>query len=500
MRERLNSPAPLLFAQFHLLGGSARFLLIAGGYTGLLLVALLWFRPTAPKDAPWSVVASTAVYVLAGIQCVVVCLGSISAVNKAMLRDHQSGMIQSHRLTPMSNLAVVIGYIFGSTLQITSIFLLNTLAGAILSIVAAVPVGTWLLGNGLMYCGMSTLWAMLVFLGVGPRKPSSSTAIIVGICLLANSILVFLPGAALMLSIPAVGGGAAMMFSSKAVPDAPLLLVCAASLVVTVFWILAGAARYRRPDLPALGALRGTVLLVIWLVFSILGALGYREVAATRGFEFLEDISEGTRWMATLIASMVVGIVPLAGSISCRAKLAGGAPARGPSDRIPGLFVALWVPALICGFLVVLGRPLWQDLIYRGDLAWHQAPTDWVVGRWCATGAALFLAMFTLRGLICAVIARSKAVKLVGLLVALGVFLAPPLVFDTDGYYRERTWQFGCSPIGTIIEAWSPEKVGVPTFDLTSGLAVQAVVAIGATLAGVMLSARGRPRKTNATG
>lgn len=287
-----------------------------------------------------------------------------------------------------------------------------------------------------------------------------------------------------------------MMFSSVVISDTAMLLICTASLVVTVFWLLAGAVRYRRPDLPPLGALRGTVLLVIWLVFSILGTLVYRELSATRGLGgLLDDIDNGTQWKATLIASMVIGIIPLKGAIACRAKLADGAPARGWTDRIPSLFVVLWVPALICGLLVVFGRSIWQELFYLGNLTWHQAPAGWVAARWCATGAALLLAMFTMRGLICTVIARSKAAGLVVLLVALGVFLAPPLVFDTDGYYRERTWQFGCSPIGTIIEAWSPEKVGVPTFDLTSGLAVQAVVAIGATLAGVMLSARRRPKQ-----
>ncbi len=498
MRERFQTPFPILFAQYHLLGSTRRFVSIAAAYTGLLVLGIMVYRRTQPR-VDWSVVASYVMYVLPVIQSGILVLGSLGAMHKALMRDHQSAMIESHRLTPMSNVAIAMGYLLGPTLQVNMLFCINLVIGSLLFLVAGQPLWQWVCGNLILLSGVLTMWSMMVFLGVGMRKPTSSVGIFVAVGMFFNLFVMLLPGAGLMLGLHAVLCGVLLTYGASAITGLGVFLFVppAVSLMLTAFWLLAAASRYRRPDLPALNAARGIVLLLLWLVMTGVGMVVY-QTALENGVR-LPDAKGYYQWPAGLISSLLVGLVPLAGAVYCRQKILEGASPRGWTDRVPDGLVAAVVPLLMCAVLAVIGFHVWGGLdgplpppdSDRASRAWGTASRTELIRLWGTTAAASVLFTVTLLGLLRGA-AAVRGLRVVVIVLAILGLAGPPLIdgiltaLQHDyGYTPAPSWVFGCSPAGTMIAAWM--LMNTP---LLPGLGVQAAVAVTALAAAHLLRRR----------
>ena len=123
MGERVQLPWPMWRVQYQLLGGFRRLSAIVLVCAVVLVAGIFGLRRLGMPD-PFTAVAGTALNFRTGIQVFLLILGGCQAVYRAMLRDHEGKMKESHRLTPMSNITVVLGYLFGSTLQISSLFVM----------------------------------------------------------------------------------------------------------------------------------------------------------------------------------------------------------------------------------------------------------------------------------------------------------------------------------------------------------------------------------------
>lgn len=477
MGERLQIPMALWRLHFQLLGNVRRMAIVFIVYAAIVTTAgfasFSIFKETAAAD-----VAAGLVNALTGIQVFLVTLGGCNALHKATLRDYESKMIESHRLTPMSNISVALGYLFGPTLQITSLFFLNLVIGIPLVALEARPIGSWLVGNLILFNGCLTLWAATVCLGMRPAKPPNSGPIVIAIAMLTVPAMM-IPGLGLFLGTYSVMLALWVMTGGVSVASVALIPTAGVAFVFTLFWLSAAAAKYRRPDLPALNAVRGHILLLFWLASSVGGIIAFR--AATRAnmrAVFDEDIRL-FQWVATLIGSLLVAAVPISGAVDCRYMIARGASPRGWADRISDLLTAASAAALISIVAIVVayfgaGRVL--------PPAPHLPDADWE-SSWRPTVAACFLALITVRGVMAAIYPLMKSAKVVAVMILLLAWGLPPAI---DGiriaYLRDAgqkaslSYLTGCSPAGTIANAWYQLE-----FEHWPGLAIQAVVAALAT-------------------
>jgi hypothetical protein len=456
----------------------------------VLVVGFLGMRRILPKDAVRLLPGWTLNF-LAGLQVLLAVFGGCGAIHRATLRDYQTKMIESHRLTPMSNGSVAIGYLFGATLQIMVVFFVVTAFGTVLSVFAALPVGLWLYGNLLMLNGAITLWAVVVFSGVGLGKPVNPVGVLILIALLGHVWLFVIPAAGLFVSAYSIAVGIALFLGAMAPSDTVVLLVAASNVLLTVFWMAVAAAKYRRPDLPALNAFRGLLLLGIWLVLGTLGILGYAQSGAALSLPWGGAEIVDKQWVATMTLSLMVALIPLVGTVECRLLVRRGASPRDWSDRVSDVLVAVIAAVMICLVMGLIGIPIWRDL--------HSASTEAnvnpmsLLGRWCCTIAACLLAMFSARGLSVVAYSILKSPKVVIAVLILLAWGGPPLVdfvfaeFIRDyGSVPTFTWIFGCSPTGTITMVWT--KLQAPVWP---GLIPQAFLAVLLTLAAWRFGTRG---------
>lgn len=170
MSERLRLPLPVWQLQYQLLGGSRRLIALLVGSVAILTIAIVATHRLS--QMPFIRISRPVLMFLAGIQMFVTVLAGCNAIHRAMLRDYQSKMLESHRLTPMSNLAVVMGYLLGAPLHTIALFFVFTATGAVVSRFGGRPVDVWIFGNLLLLSGTMMLWSGAVFLGM--RQESRS--------------------------------------------------------------------------------------------------------------------------------------------------------------------------------------------------------------------------------------------------------------------------------------------------------------------------------------
>ena len=332
MSERFQLPMPMWRVQFQLLGGGRRFVSVAVVCFALLVVGTFGFRRLMASDT-FPRVAGIVLNFLTAIQLLVVLLGGSNALYRAMLRDYDTKMIESHRLTPMSSTAVVLGYLLGSTLQIIMLFMLFLSFGVGLSVMAGLPVLDWFLGNVVLLCAGIASWAVIVFGGMRAEKPFNPAPVVVAVCALSVPIA-FVPGMALLfnvytglMAVQLLTGSGAVSFVSAAIPSI-------VSLLFAVFWINTASVKYRRPDLPALNAFRGLALLTLSLLVGTGGLLAF-EKFAQKGLGGLYDPDFVVmQWIATIISALIMASIITCGAVKCRILVSRGTAARDWSDEM----------------------------------------------------------------------------------------------------------------------------------------------------------------------
>ncbi|MCC7292939.1 MAG: hypothetical protein IT449_12830 [Phycisphaerales bacterium] len=500
MRERFQSPYPMVFVQYHLQGGARRFATIAVGYVLVCVLALLGYRRAAALDS-WRIVALHALRTLAYAQGVICVLVGSNMVYRALFRDHQSRMSESHRLSPMSDISMVLGYMFGGPLQALLLYGINLLVGTLLASIAQSPVKIFLGGNALLLSCAMTVWSLAVFWGVGNNKPVSPVGPLIGLLFAGNVLLLFLPGAALLFGIYA-GSLALWIMSGGSSPGTEAVyLIAVSNLLFTWFWLRAACARYRRPELPALNGLRGSVLLLMWLIASTIGTVVYQRVSQIKQFEFMGEIATAqTHWLVSLCVGLLLALLPISSAATLRHISSMGTKLRGWPDRLPDIALGIALPLLICGITAVLGRPIWKPLVQDSMLT-HGAGTTFVTEAWSIwlkTGLACTMACLTFLAMARVCAAREKTARGLSIFILCVMWLGlPALDLAYAGYQAATTREplvfsglFGCSPLGTLVLTWTAQKT--PTL---AGLVFQtAACAVAVAVASLM----GRSRRAAA--
>ncbi len=483
MSERLQLPTAMWRVQYTLLGGHRRMLAVVIVSATVLLMGILGLRRIL-SDTPFPGVGKMICVGLSVIQCLVIVMGGCNAIYRAMLRDYDSKMIESHRLTPMSNLTVPLGYLFGSTLQVTTMFLLIVGAGAIVSDVASLSVADWLIGNFFMYTGAVTMWSAAVFLGLRQTKPFNAVPVALGIAMLSAAIAP-VPAAGLLLNVYPILLGMFILTSAYNIPNEAVVGITVVNIIFGLYWLFAAAVKYRRPDLPALTTIRGLFLVFMVVALGTLGIMAYENITTTTKslHEFYSGDVLRNQWIVTLLGSILLAAVPVAGVAKCRVLAARGAKMRSRGDLVAPIVVAILATAIICVVMSLLGSRLVQRILPEPTIPTGFAAT--LQNSWLLTGATCLLALITLCRVFEIGYAMMKSPKLlVTLLLMLG-WAAPPFVDgirtvyveEATGRPAEISWLFGCSPGGTIYAAWSDESIVV-----WPGMLVQLCLAVILTI------------------
>lgn len=493
MSERFQSPYPMLYVQYHLQGGARRFATIAVGYVLVCVLALLGYRRAAALDS-WRIVALHALRTLSYAQGVICVLVGSNMVYRALFRDHQSRMSESHRLSPMSDIAMVLGYMFGGPLQALLLFGINLFVGTILASIAMSPVKTFLGGNALLLSCAMTVWSLAIFWGVGNNKPVSPVGPLVGLLFAGRMLLFFLPGAALLFGIYA-GWLALWIMSGGSSPGTEAVyLIAVSNLIFTWFWLRAACARYRRPELPALNGLRGSVLLLMWLVASTIGTVVYQRVSQIKQFEFIREIATAqTHWLLSLGGGLLLALLPISSAAKLRHIAAQGTKLRGWADRLPDVALGVGLPLLICGVTALLGQPIWKPLVedfvlWRGEGATFSGEA-WTI--WLKTGLACVMACLTFLSLARLCAAREKTARGLATFVICLMWLGLPALDLAYAGYQAATTRtpmvlsglFGCSPFGTLVLAWTAQPTPAVAGLIFQAAACAAAIALASLLA-----------------
>jgi len=482
--EAIQVPIPFLRMQFHLLGGGRRFGAIGFGYLGLLVVASIALRRMM-MNFPTAAVIDYLIQALGVAQCALLYAGGCNAIHRATLRDFQTRMNESHRLTPLSSAGVVLGYLLGSTLQIQLLFGIGLVYGALLSFLGTAQLGGWMFGSVLQLAGAAMLWSLMVLIGVGTNRPLNPGGILVVLSMLAVPMMFGLPGGAIFSGVYSATLGFMAATGVSRVPAAGILFSVMGSLTLASFWIYVAAARYRRPDLPAFNAYRGMILLALWLLISFGSVAAYQYTTLTSMTSFGDEESLPVQWTITLIVSLIVAAIPMSGAVLSRRLVARGIAPRDWTDRIGDDTVALLTFILVAS-LSVLGAVFvvvalqWTPQLGSAAIPFRQ----W--RPWLWTLAEIAVALLTVWTVVVIAVSRCRRP-----IVAIGTFLLfawgfPPVIdlilAGTIRVSPRDDFVFSallvCSPGGAIAVIWSGNDAPIAT-----GFVVQLVLALVMSLA-----------------
>ena len=301
---------PIAWAQFHLRGGWKSFWSTTIGYTVIVGAGLLLaVRLTDATPGALGAVKTAFTGLQAGLMVIFVS----SRVSTAVRQDQTSRMIESHRLMPVSPSQAVLGYLAGPSAQPMAICIANVLLGCAVSRVVGTPVSLWLTVNAILFL-FAAFAAVLSAFGVFAGKPSGAAVgwigmfvglmnfVTIGAILPAVNVLATPLLGNTVFNLGVSGGDAVAVYAPSTVLQAWIAAVC-----------FAGACRrYRRDDRPALGWDLGLALLGAWVVTSIVGIKFWDDFgpAMMKG----RPVHPAAQFMGSTVSSMLLALVPLAGS------------------------------------------------------------------------------------------------------------------------------------------------------------------------------------------
>ena len=461
---------PIAWGQFHLRGGWKSFWTTTLGYAvlvggGMLLVVRL------SDGTPGALIGLK--FAFTGLQAGMIAIFVCARVATAVRQDQTSKMIESHRLTPISPAQAVLGYMIGPAAQPLGLCAVNLLLGCALGGATGTPLVLWLTVNAVLLLFSAFATTLSVF-GAFAGRPGGSAAGWIGAFVALVNILAIgsvLP-AVNVLGTPLLGPTVFNM--SVAGRDA--VTVYAPS---TVFQFLiaavcfAGACRrYRRDDRPALGWDLGLAMMLAWVATSVYGILFWDTVApsAIRG----RATDPVLQFLGSIMATMVLALVPLAGAAWDRAdwegrRALGDTPRRRPPPP--------WMVALAAA-VVTLGLTAAPLTMPHSNMS--VAPPPYAAWRTAAVVVSFYLATgYVLRILVRVtgkLLAPLGAWVMVTCFVPIAVDYLLWWLVDANpiSWVLSRASAFG--PVGALIQIWTREadatRAGIVfQIALASGLA-----------------------------
>jgi hypothetical protein len=488
------------------IGGSVRTnLIIVVAFTGVITAfAAFSFYLADPQDYPQ--VYATWLTIMTAAQAIFVLLIAPSGIRRAVQRDFDMGMIESHRLSPMSSLKVVLGYMTGAPIQAELLYAVSLVFGSYFAARYALSPG---LGGaiglrvalsgwyGAQVC-LLVLGFMISALVLLTALATSGKANIVGALALIAVIggwvaIIFVPGLALLTGVLS-GGVLFGVLTPAKTGGGPLDVVIAALLQTTfaIIFLAAACRKLRAPDRPLFSPPLDLILLLVWGGTLVTGIHAVSEYTwlfpGWRQYGY-------AKLVASTVAFMLVALFPLIAAgveLVRRDRSASFGPEGAARRRLDQMLLAPVLASLtvLCLFLMfwVLSPSQIPSLTLRALERWHT---------WVPIVAAMLLSFWIDFNWVYFLAARGLRM-VIGLPIMLALLKGLPIGLDGAIEFMAREavgvdwtgggYLTGFSPVGTLMLA---PAGGGPVW---VGLVFQAALAAGATVLGRrMRRSVGRP-------
>jgi hypothetical protein len=464
--------SPLTRAQFLLLGGWSRNAIIIGASLAIVAVSAgVTYRAVPPADhdnVHRFFLSATGIF-----QAVFLLLVAPNSIRRAVLRDFETGMIYSHRLTPLGGWRLVLGYMTGGGAQSGLLFATGILLGSVFAywsgqIVQFGPtyVWSWVYSQACLLTLALLVNSLALLSALGSRGKMNLLPIFLLGALFGGWFVIFLiPGLALLSGVMSVG----VFFQFLGVPGPggldPRVTVWAVLFQVALSGVILAAAsrKVRRPEGIAFTPLLSTLLLATWGLLLVVGRKHFTDFA---GFFGGDESYAIPQWIGSTLAFMLVALVP----VSARALRDGRSYFAGDSLPLLGWLTPVAVSA--AAFVVaVVTAPLDVAQLLEANPLRSIVPVAIVIG--CA-----FLVDYAA----CACASSRAISQRYALLATWGVlrgvpFLVDGLVFLVSEIIETESgtnWSVSSiSLIGTLIQASDGDVV-------QTGVAIQVALAIAA--------------------
>lgn len=265
-------------------------------------------------------------------------------------------------------------------------------------------------------------------------------------------------------------------------------------MVIVTFWFSLSAAKYRRPDLPALNGLRGLTLLVLWLLLGITGMHIFKASATAIPNPTEFDDPVGIQLLVMVIGAMIIAWVPISGAVECAIVVGRGGSPRNFGDRMRDRNVAMLSAAAIIGLTSLFAATAWRQLIsshapfddIRSMNSWARPGSLY---GWLPVGLAVLFSALTANGVFRtfysrAPMQRARAIMILVALTVVPIALDLARVGFAVGEFPNSDFAFssliGFSPIGVVLAVLTSSQ----DLALEMGLCFQAMVAIVFTSVG----------------
>lgn len=485
MRERLQIPVPMWRVQFQLQGGHRRVWWIVTIVVLLEIVAAFAFRRAMQRET-LDQVCKMMLYALAVFQVGLMFLAGPNAIYRAMLRDYESKMIESHRMTPISNIGVTLGYLFGPPLLVTLIFFATMLFGAFVARLADADLARWFGAHALIFISATSVWALTVFWGMRQGKPFSPAPIVVGVSAFSVPLAMH-PAAGAVLGLYAIAMAFAACVDKGKIGLEAFIGLGFVSLLTACFWLGLAATKYRRPDLPVLNSWRGLLMLLLWMLLSTIGMFAWDSVGAGQFGGGSGTNLRLTQWIATMISGVAIGCVVAIATASSSILIRQGRMPRSAFDRVHEIPVAVSAALLICGImyagLLLTPQLTSPSALLDGSLTDRLGP---IRGPWAASLMVCLSALLS-AGALCRLTAARLKVKspyILTFVVLLALWALPVIgdVIRAQIVSRSDTLVFssllGCSPGGAIAAIWLSVDIPIHVGVASQGLLALLLVAL----------------------
>ncbi len=485
---------PMVKLHWNLAGGTRMALLPPFVLLGIVaLAASASFRLAEPRDHPS--VATFWITILTIAQSVFLGLVAPSSVRKSILRDFTSGMIESHRLTPMSNLRIIAGYIIGAAipalmLYVASViamlyFLMNFTAAPALRgattpwaaaqvglIILSFTSATIVLLTALVTAGKTNLIGVLALIGFFGGW--ALVRVVPGVSLVLGVTTVSMLGS--MLARAPVNSQAAAIFMAFSIcMQISIALIC-----------VAGACRkLRAPTRPSFGLLLAGLLQVLVGLAAIVGIVS-APYSSWLFAGFSTDAS--LEVIFSTVVFILLGYDVLIAAAHRRVEIDVRSAYEGPAAAGPAIDAApliLTIATSVVMYAMMLVAPLSGWILQLNTEGW----------RWLIILATAFLSFWTDYNWLYIVVSRGG--KMFGAIIMSVIFLKiVPIVVDLALIsVREVELDRGpsvlnvscASPAGLIAMA----PVATPML-IVIGLAIQIAIAAAITWAATRFARRAR--------
>lgn len=491
---------PFVRVQWRLAGPATQAILLVFGYFAVVLIVMALVFSDAQTPAQIDRGYATMLTLTTVGQALFLLLVGPSAVRKAVLRDFQSNMIESHRLTPASNLQIVLGYLFGPPYYTGLLFGLGILSGTFFafrygSAIQFMPtvVGGWCAAQVAFLPLAALILSLVVLVALSSAGRTSAVGLLVLMSAAGGAfVLPLLPGAALLLGVLSGGASIGILTRGQVLGGDPNVVAITAALQIAfaLLFLTAACRKVRGVEAPAFDVRLGLVLLMATGATLLLG------IAQRPNFSWLfrgGDRLAGIQIISAVATFMAIAIFPLSAAATSRSRAWLRVPATGPDLFQPRS--AVLVPILLAGLTLLLGAAAYVILVNR--LVPMEKPPE-ILTSPVAAAVAGSIGLSFLTSYFILVTFSLRRFAFLGALFLIGVLIVVP--FAIDGVWtwfsevmlnqrREFTLVAAAfSPLGTLTEGVLYNSTG------WIGLGGQGVIALLAWL-WATLTARAVSRK-----